>query len=81
MGCNDDAPCGPDPVHGPMTCSEPFLATNDGVQWGLCSTGCTNFPDDCGGSGSGDRADSAAPGAYPARSSVMIGKRHSSRRA
>ena len=53
--CNDDVngvgPCnGIDPVRGPLTCSDTFL-TFQGESIGLCGTGCSNFPEDCGGDG------------------------------
>ena len=48
--CNANRPCGNDPVLGPMTCSDLFL-TFLGESIGLCGTGCTRFPDNCGGAG------------------------------
>ena len=51
--CNDAIPCtAVDPVLGPTSCSEPYLSLVPGQPLvGVCNTGCTEFPETCGGTG------------------------------
>ena len=51
--CNGTNPCnGRDPVLGATTCSSLYLTGVAGQQFGICSAGCTAFPENCGGTGS-----------------------------